>query len=257
MMSKVATAMYRERLPKLETVVVNTDPHYVLEDNPLADPGIVGAGAGLGAVAAIVLGGLLPPALQGLVGVYIVPLAAFLSGWASVLMLYTVATCGGRTSVATMLLGGIALGGNVGCDFRPAGLCCGRSAIARSDLLGAGSLAGATWAKVATATPIIDAALAGAAMLGRGLNGLAFGEATALHLGIPVKRVKRSAILAAATGAAVAVSSGIGFVGIVVPHLLRLSTGSDHGPLLTNRALPGAPLHVLTASSTGSRRHPI
>ena len=137
MMSKVATAMYRERLPKLETVVVNTDPHYVLEDNPLADPGIVGAGAGLGAVAAIVLGGLLPPALQGLVGVYIVPLAAFLSGWASVLMLYTVATCGGRTSVATMLLEGIALGGAVRCDFRPAGLCGRRSAIARSVLLGA------------------------------------------------------------------------------------------------------------------------
>ena len=122
---------------------------------------------------------------------------------------------------------------------------------------GLGSLAGATWATVATAAPIIDAALAGAAMLGRGLNGLAFGEATARHLGIPVKRVRCAAILAAATGAAVALSSGIGFVDIVVPHLLRLSTGSDHGPLLTNRALPGAPLHVLTASSTGSRRHPI
>ena len=122
---------------------------------------------------------------------------------------------------------------------------------------GLGSLAGGTWAKVATATSIIDAALAGAAMLERGLNGLAFEGATALHLGIPVKRVRCAPFLAAATGAEVTVSSGIGFVGIVVPHLLRLSTGSDHGPLLTNCTLPGTPLHVLTASSTGSPRHPI
>ena len=249
--------MYRERLPKLETVVVNTDPHYIPEDNPLADPGIVGAGAGLGAVAAIVLGGLLPPALQGHVGIYTVPLAAFLCGWASVLMLYTVATCGGRTSVATMLLGGSRSGAMSGAISGLLVYAADDQQLRDLTFWGLGSLAGATWAKVATAAPIIDAALAGAAMLGRGLNGLAFGEATALHLGIPVKRVKRAAILAAATGAAVAVSSGIGFVGIVVPHLLRLSTGSDHGPLLTNCALPGAPLHVLTASSTGSRRHPI
>ena len=74
MMSEAVTAKYRERLPKLETVDVNTDLHYLLDDNPLAYPGIVGAG--LGAVAAIVLGGLLPPALQRLVKIYTVTIAA-------------------------------------------------------------------------------------------------------------------------------------------------------------------------------------
>lgn len=83
--------------------------------------------------------------------------------------------------------------------------------------------------------------------LGRGLNGLALGEATAHHIGIPVQRMKNTAILtvAAATGAAVAVSGGIGFIGIVVPHLLRLWTGPDHRALLINSALLGAILLLL------------
>ena len=91
-----------------------------------------------------------------------------------------------------------------------------------------------------------DTALAVAPTLAKGLNGLALGEATAMHLGISVQTVKRVAILsvAAATGAAVAVSGGIGFIGIVVPHLLRLATGPDHRALLPNAALLGATLLI-------------
>ncbi|GAW34271.1 hemin transport system permease protein HmuU [Roseovarius sp. A-2] len=214
--------------------------------NPLADPGIVGvsAGAGLGAITAIVLGGLLPPAFQSLIGVYTVPLAAFLGSWASVLLLYGVATRGGRTSVATMLLAGIALGALSGAVSGLMVYAADDQQLRDLTFWGLGSLAGATWAKLATTTPIIALALLAAATLGRGLNGLALGEATALHLGIPVQRTKTLAILivAGATGAAVAVSGGIGFVGIVVPHLLRLATGPDHGPLLINSALLGASL---------------
>jgi iron complex transport system permease protein len=214
--------------------------------NPLADPGIVGvsAGAGLGAITAIVLGGLLPTALQSLIGLYTVPLAAFLGGWASVLLLYGVATRGGRTSVATMLLAGIALGALSGAISGLLVYAANDQQLRDLTFWGLGSLAGATWAKLATAAPIIALALIAATTLGRGLNGLALGEATALHLGIPVQRTKTLAILtvAGATGAAVAVSGGIGFVGIVVPHLLRLATGPDHGPLLINSALLGASL---------------
>ena len=214
--------------------------------NPLADPGIVGvsAGAGLGAVAAIVLGGLLPAALQGLLGYYLVPAAAFLGGWGSVLLLYAVATRGGRTSVATMLLAGIALGALSGAVSGLLIYAADDQQLRDLTFWGLGSLAGATWDKVITAAPIIALAVLGAARLGHGLNGLAFGEATALHLGLRVQRVKNVAVLtvAGATGAAVAVSGGIGFVGIVVPHLLRLATGPDHGPLLINCALLGASL---------------
>jgi iron complex transport system permease protein len=90
-------------------------------------------------------------------------------------------------------------------------------------------------------------AFCGMPLIARGLNGLALGEAAASHMGIDVQRVKNLTILAVAlaVGAAVAVSGGIGFVGIVVPHLLRLAVGPDHRFLLRNSALLGAALLLL------------
>lgn len=214
--------------------------------NPLADPGLVGvsAGAGLGAISAIVLGGMLPVAVQAGFGYYLVPLAAFFGGWCTTILLYRVATRKGRTSVATMLLAGIALGALSGAASGILIYKASDGQLRDLTFWGMGSLAGATWSKVLTATPIICAALAVAPFLARGLNGLALGEAAAGHLGIHIQRVKSIAILsvAAATGAAVAVSGGIGFVGIVVPHLLRLAIGPDHRYLLPNAALLGASL---------------
>ena len=216
--------------------------------NPLADPGIVGvsAGAGLGAILAIVLGGLLPPVLLAMVGQYLVPWAAFLGGWLTVILLYRVSTRHGRTSVATMLLAGIAIAALSGALAGILIYKADDNQLRDLTFWGMGSLAGASWTKLLAATPIILAALIGSLFLGRGLNALALGEATAHHIGIPVQRMKNGAILAvaAASGAAVAVSGGIGFVGIVVPHLLRLATGPDHRALLLNAALLGATLLI-------------
>ncbi|TCP60927.1 iron complex transport system permease protein [Rhodovulum bhavnagarense] len=217
--------------------------------NPLADPGLVGvsAGAGLGAITAIVLGGLLPAGLAAALGYYAVPVAAFAGGWASTLVLYAISTRRGRTSVATMLLAGIALGALAGALSGVLVYMADDAQLRDLTFWGLGSLAGATWAKLAAAAPLMILALACAPMLARGLNGLALGEAAANHIGIPVQRLKAVAILtvAGATGAAVAVSGGIGFVGIVVPHLLRLATGPDHRFLLVNAALLGAALLIL------------
>ncbi len=217
--------------------------------NPLADPGLVGvsAGAGLGAVFAIVLAGTLPVWFALTVGDYLVPVAAFAGGWLSTILLYKVSTRRNRTSVATMLLAGIALGALAGALSGVLVYMADDTQLRDLTFWGLGSLGGANWTKVATAGPIICAALVGATALGRGLNGLALGEATAAHIGHSVQRLKNAAILcvAAATGAAVAVSGGIGFIGIVVPHLLRLATGPDHRPLLINAALLGALLLVL------------
>ncbi|MEM9551784.1 MAG: iron chelate uptake ABC transporter family permease subunit [Pseudomonadota bacterium] len=217
--------------------------------NPLADPGLVGvsAGAGLGAVTAIVLGGMLPPVVVDAIGNWLVPVAAFFGGWASTLVLYRVATRRGRTSVATMLLAGIALGALAGAVSGILVYLADDQQLRDLTFWGLGSLAGATWAKVVVAGPMIALALFASLLLGRGLNGLALGEATAHHLGIDVQRLKNGAILtvAAATGAAVAVSGAIGFIGIVVPHLLRLATGPDHTTLLLNAALLGAALLLL------------
>jgi len=112
---------------------------------------------------------------------------------------------------------------------------------------GLGSLAGATWTKIAAAGPIIALTLVTAPFMARGLNALTLGEAAARHMGVQVQFLKNVAIVtvAAATGASVAVSGGIGFIGIVVPHLLRLSIGPDHRYLLPASALLGASLLLI------------
>lgn len=217
--------------------------------NPLADPGLVGvsAGAGLGAVSIIVLGtGVLAP-LVALLGIYALPLAAFLGGLATTLLLYRVATRRGRTSVATMLLAGIALGALAGAATGALIYIADDRQLRDLTFWSMGSLAGATWSKIVAAGPIIALVLIVSPVLSRGLNALALGEAAAGHLGIQVQRIKNVAIVvvAAATGATVAVSGGIGFIGIVVPHMLRLAIGPDHRYLLPASALLGAILLLL------------
>ncbi|MEM1142264.1 MAG: iron ABC transporter permease [Pseudomonadota bacterium] len=217
--------------------------------NPLADPGIVGvsSGAGLGAVSFIVLGsGVLAP-VAGFFGIYHVPFAAFIGGLITTLLLYQVSTRQGRTSVATMLLAGIALGALAGALTGMLVFRADDQQLRDLTFWGLGSVAGATWVKVLAAAPIILPVVLLAPLLARGLNAITLGEATAQHLGINVQRFKRIAIVAvaAATGAAVAVSGGIGFVGIVVPHLLRLLMGPDHRYLLPACACLGATMLLL------------
>mgnify|MGYP001335276353 CR=1 FL=1 len=217
--------------------------------NPLADPGIVGvsAGASLGAVAMIVLGGTLLAPVTQLAGLYALPFAAFLGGLASTWLLYRIATRERRTSVATMLLAGIALGAFALAMTGTLIFIADDLQLRQVTFWSLGSLAGATWEKVISVLPIMAPALAASLMLARGLNALAFGEAAAGHMGISVQRMKTIAILvvAAATGASVAVSGGIGFVGIVVPHLLRLTIGPDHRYLIPCSGLLGAIFLIL------------
>jgi iron complex transport system permease protein len=212
--------------------------------NPLADPGLIGvsAGASLGAVAVIVLGGTALAPLVALLGMTALPLAAFCGGLIATLILYAIATRQGRTSVATMLLAGIALAALAMALTGVLITIADDRQLRDLTFWQLGSLAGATWQKIGTAGPVLLAALAAMPFLARGLNALALGEATAGHLGVPVQRLKYVAIVSvtAAGGASVAVSGGIGFVGIVVPHLLRLLIGPDNRYLLPASALLGA-----------------
>lgn len=212
--------------------------------NPLADPGLIGvsAGAGLGAISAIVVGSALPVAVLSALHYFLVPAAAFAGGWLSTILLYRIATRQGRTSVAVMLLAGIALGALTGALSGLLVYHADDQQLRDLTFWGLGSLAGATWQKLLIACPLILASLIAAPFLARSLNALALGEPAAMHLGIPIQKMKRIAILtvAASVGAAVAASGGIGFIGIVVPHLLRLILGPDHRFLLVNSALLGA-----------------
>ncbi|WP_174803796.1 FecCD family ABC transporter permease [Martelella limonii] len=217
--------------------------------NPLADPGLVGvsAGAGLGAVVMIVLGGSFAAPLYNLLGFYALPAAAFAGGLVTTLLLYRIATRHGQTSVATMLLAGIALSALAGAATGFLVYLADDRQLRDLTFWSMGSLAGATWTKIAAISPIMLVAFAVLPFMARGLNAITLGEATAYHIGIPVQRLKNITIVAvaAATGAGVAVSGGIGFVGIVVPHLLRLVIGPDHRYLLPASALLGGALLVL------------
>ena len=219
--------------------------------NPLADPALVGvsAGAGLAAAAVIVLGDGLVRALglPGPLPYAVLPAAAFLGGLAATLGLYRVATRSGRTSVATMLLAGIAFGALSGAMTGLLVYASDDRQLRDLTFWSLGSLGGASWAKVAATAPAILPVLAAVPFLGRGLNALVLGEAEAFHLGIPVERLKRTAILlvAVAVGASVAAAGVIGFVGLVVPHALRLAIGPEHRRLLPASALLGGALLVL------------
>lgn len=211
--------------------------------NPLADPGLIGisSGAALGAVLMIVLGGTLPMGLLGFFGGFALPIAAFAGGLITTLLLYRVATRHGQTSVATMLLAGIAVAALAGAITGILIYMADDRQLRDVTFWNLGSLAGATWAKVLTAGPIILISLTVLPFLSRGLNAITLGEATAFHMGIKVQKLKNIAVVsvAGAVGASVAVSGGIAFVGIVVPHILRMVIGPDHRYLLPASALLG------------------
>jgi iron complex transport system permease protein len=210
--------------------------------NPLADPGLIGvsSGAALGAVAVIVLG--VAP-----LGPFTLPLAAFLAGAATTLLVYWLARRHGRTEVATLLLVGLALNALAGAATGLLTYVADDAELRSIVFWTMGGLGGALWQSVLAVAPLILLALLGAPWFGRQLNLFALGESEARHLGVEVERVKRGAVLLAAlaTGAAVALAGPIGFVGLIVPHIVRLVAGPDHRLLLPACALGGASLLVL------------
>jgi iron complex transport system permease protein len=212
--------------------------------NPLADPGLVGvsAGAALAAGATIVLGDIYLTPLIGKPPFAILPIGAFVGGLASTTLLYLIATREGRTSIATMLLAGVALGALAGALSGFLAYLSDDRQLRDLTFWSLGSFSGASWAKVSVVAPIVLPLILAAPFLARGLNALALGEAEAFHLGLPVQRIKAAAIVlvALAVGASVAAAGVIGFVGIVVPHLVRLMLGANHRVLLPASAIGGA-----------------
>lgn len=215
--------------------------------NPLADPALVGvsSGSALAAAAVIVLGHRFM-AGPGLLPFQVLPAASFVGALAATILLYAIGTRQGRTSIATMLLAGIALAALASAGTGFLAFLSDDRQLRDLSFWTLGSLGGATWTKLAVIGPMIGLVLASVPFLARALNALVLGEAEAFHLGIPVERVKRLAILAVAVsvGAAVATAGLIGFVGLVVPHMVRLVVGPDHRVLLPASALLGGALLV-------------
>jgi iron complex transport system permease protein len=218
--------------------------------NPLADPGLVGvsSGAALAAVATIALGNSLAAPWIKTFGAYALPLAAFVGGIATTMILVSIVSREGQMAVSTLLLAGVALAALNGALMGLIAYSSDDRELRDLTLWMLGSLSGASWPKVFAVIPFALLVALVLPRLIRGLNGLLLGEAEAFHLGIDVERTKRAVVLvtSAAVGAAVAVSGILGFVGIVVPHVVRLLAGPDHRVVLPASALMGATL-VLAA----------
>lgn len=214
--------------------------------NPLADPGVVGvsAGASLGAVFWIVFGHTVLAPMTAVLGIFSLPVAAFLGGLLVTFILYKLASRDGETQIGTLLIAGIAV---AALAMALTGLLIYMAddrQLRDITFWSLGSLAGSTWDKAGIAGLVILPSLLIVPFLARGLNAFTLGEAAAFHMGVPVETFKRAAIVmvAAATGVSVAFSGGIVFVGIIVPHLIRLATGPDHRFLLPASALLGGSL---------------
>lgn len=216
--------------------------------NPLADPGLIGvsSGAALAAVSTIVLGhGIAAPLIAPL-GIYALPIAAFAGGLVTTIVLVAIAARRGQLAVGTLLLAGIALGALASSVSGFISYASDDRDLRDLTLWSMGSLSGASWEKVLAVAPFAIAISLIVPRLMRGLNGFLLGESEAMHLGIDTERTKRLTIAAtaAAVGAAVAVAGVIGFVGLVVPHVMRLISGPDHRAVLPGSALLGAALVI-------------
>lgn len=217
--------------------------------NPLADPGLIGvsSGAALAAVSVIVLGNGAASVVVSALGAHAVPLAAFVGGVTVTGVLVLISTGRRSVSIAGLLLAGLVIGALAQALMGLIAYVSDERELRDLTLWTMGSLAGASWTKVLGVAPFAVLVLLMLPALVRGLNGLLLGEAEAYYLGIDVERVKRFIIIATAASVAAAVAAAgiIGFVGVIVPHVVRLIAGPDHATLLPASALIGATLVLL------------
>lgn len=211
--------------------------------NPLADPYIFGvsSGASVGAVAVLTL--------TGAVGGWSLSLAAFAGALLSMTVVYLLARQGGRVTPLRLILAGVALGYVLSAVtsylvLRKSGPGGGVSAVL---YWLAGSLGGAKWAYLGVPAGVLVLSTLYLLAQARGLNALLAGDEAAVSLGISLEhfRFRLFLVTSLLVGVAVAVSGAIGFVGLMIPHLVRLLTGSDHRRVLPLTALLGGVFMVL------------
>ena len=217
--------------------------------NPLADPSIIGvsSGAALGAGIGIVLVGFLPVTMVATLQIYTVPFLAFTGGFGATLLVYKIGTTSHGSSVATMLLAGIAVGALSSAGMGILNYVADDTMLRNLTFWQMGSLGGATWEQLSFIVPVLLVIQILLIRQAKGLNALLLGESEARHLGHNVQNMKVGLIILTAlgVGASVSVSGMIGFVGLVVPHLVRMSIGPDHRYLLPASALMGGSLLLL------------
>jgi iron complex transport system permease protein len=216
--------------------------------NPMADPFVIGvsSGAALGATAAIVTG------FSAVLGLWALPLAAFCGALLATGVVYQVARVGNKLPVHNLLLAGIALSSFMSALMSFILLFNNRE-LHQVVYWMLGSFSGKDWSHLQVAAVIILTGIAVLWVFAKDLNAMLFGEETARHLGIDTERAKKLLLVVSSftVAAAVAVSGTIGFVGLIVPHIMRLIVGPDHRILLPAAAMAGGAF--LVAADTFAR----
>lgn len=217
--------------------------------NPLAEASLLGvtSGASMFASLFIVLGASVFPLLAKAFSMYGLIVFAFVGALLSVVLVYRIAMHKGKAQIATLLLAGIAI------NALASSVTGFMSYLSTDDKLRnitfwlLGSLGGASWKLVFAILPFIAIPLIGFQFLSKGLNAFALGESQATHLGISVQKLKNFILFGVAlgVGAGVAVSGAISFVGLVVPHILRMAFGADNKFIIPASAILGAALLTL------------
>lgn len=214
--------------------------------NPLADPSIIGvsSGAALGAGIGIVLGAPLFAGFPPLLMEYNVSLLAFFGGVLTTWIVYKIGTTNNGTSVATMLLAGVAISALTGAGMGILTYMADDNTLRSLAFWSMGSIGGANWNSVLLCFTLLGPVVFLLCRYGQVLNAMLLGESEARHLGIDVQKTKLKLIVvtAMAVGVSVSVAGIIGFVGLVVPHLIRLMVGPDHRTLLPASAMLGGAL---------------
>ena len=255
-----ATVLWALRLPRVAlamlvgaTLATSGAAMQGLFRNPLADPALLGvaSSASLGAVLGIAFSTSLPVAIRGAAGPWLIPAMAFSAGLLATAIGMRLARDGPRTSTAVMLLVGVALNALAGAGIGLAMHLASDAELRNITFWTLGSFGGAAWRVLLWTGPALIAATLGLCHMARPLNALLLGEREAAHLGVSVERTRRAIVILTAlgVGASVAISGVIGFVGLVVPHVVRAVLGPDHRRLLPASALAGAGLACLADSA--------
>ncbi|MHA7879932.1 MAG: FecCD family ABC transporter permease [Saccharospirillum sp.] len=214
--------------------------------NPLADPGLIGvsSGAALATLAVIVLGSSLLSGWMIRFGAFALPIAAFGGALAVTWLIYWISRKTADNRVTTLILAGVAITAFSGAVSGILTYLADDGQLRSFTFWSMGSLASVTWRDLAIASPWIVLALVLFPLLAPSLNVMLMGESVCDHLGIDANRVRRRVFLltALAVGAGVSVAGMIGFIGLVIPHLVRLAIGPDHRSLIPLSGLAGAAL---------------
>jgi iron complex transport system permease protein len=216
--------------------------------NPLAAPSLIGvsSGASLGASLVIVFVGAWLQS-NSILGLSLIALGAFVGSLFVTLTVYRLSTSMFGTSVSTMLLAGIAVSALAGAINSWLSYFVDNEMLRQISLWQMGNLSNANWPRVFITGFVAAFVLVMFSRESQSLNALLLGESEARHLGIDVQNVKKKLILftTLGVGSAVAVAGMIGFVGLVIPHMVRLLIGPDHRWLLPLSALAGGILLLI------------